>query len=75
MALRNFWVEAEIDGRKTELAGGHQGKFGGMTIRLYQRKNGEKFKPVRVECMVIGGRLNTLVFVNGECVATVVTDR
>ena len=54
MAVRNFWVEADIDGRATELAGGPRNKNGGMTICLYMREDGVigfEGKPVvKLEC-------------------------
>lgn len=49
--MRNFWAEIEIDGRKTVLKGGPANKFGGMTIRLYQRDNGESVNVLNVSCM------------------------
>jgi len=52
MALRNFWVEADIDGRKTKLAGGPRSKDGGMSIRLYQRCDGAKRTVLDIDCYV-----------------------
>jgi hypothetical protein len=40
MAVRNFWIEAQIDGRKTDLSEGPQGKDGGFALTVYQRSNG-----------------------------------
>lgn len=40
MAVRNFWIAAEIDGRRTPLAGGPAGKAGGFRAYIYQRHNG-----------------------------------
>ena len=37
MALRNFWIDAKIDGRKTELEGGPQAKDGGLSVDILQR--------------------------------------
>lgn len=50
MALRNFWVEVEIDGRTTKLTGGPQSKNGKMTVRVYQRNRGESVRSATVEC-------------------------
>lgn len=62
MALRNFYVEVEIDGRKTDLAGGPQAKDGGMYITLYQRDNGSKLKAVTINCWADeNGKLHTIV--------------
>lgn len=40
MAIRNFWVEALIDGRKTKLSGGPRGKRGGFSLTVFQRSQG-----------------------------------
>lgn len=53
MAVRNFWIEVEIDGRKTKLTGGPVGKNGGMRINLYQRSNGEITKPLSINCYAV----------------------
>ena len=53
MAVRNFWIEVEIDGRKTKLTGGPTGKSGGMRINIYQRSNGEITKPVHINCYAV----------------------
>ena len=50
MAVRNFWVEVEIDGRKTKLEGGPKPKEGGLKIRLYQRDYGEVTLAGYIEC-------------------------
>lgn len=38
--VRNFWVEVEIDGRRTRLRGGPARKDGGLNITIYQRDRG-----------------------------------
>lgn len=40
MAVRNFYVEADIEGRETMLGGGPRNKEGGMTTNIYQRDDG-----------------------------------
>ena len=40
MATRNFWLEANIDGRKTPMAGGPQAKDGGFDLTIYIRDGG-----------------------------------
>lgn len=52
MGVRNFWIEADVDGRTTKLAGGPQSKDGGMSIRLYQRDNGTIRRVVDIDCWV-----------------------
>lgn len=49
MAVRNFWIEAEIDGRKTELAGGPISKTGGFSLRVKMRNDGGIVSAVRLE--------------------------
>lgn len=48
--VRNFWIEAEVDGRRTTIAAGPVSKTGGITIRLKMRHNGEIF-----HAMVVSG--------------------
>lgn len=52
MAVRNFWVNAEIDGQKTELSGGPRSKDGGMFINLNMRVNGRPVSVLHVTCAV-----------------------
>ena len=39
--VRNFWIEAEVDGRKTPIAFGPQGKDGGFSLTVYMRNEGK----------------------------------
>ena len=39
--VRNFWFEAEVDGKKKKLASGPVNKDGGICIRLLVRNKGE----------------------------------
>lgn len=41
--IRPFYISADIEGRKTPLAGGPARKDGGMTVEITQR-NGEKIE-------------------------------
>ena len=75
MALRNFWIDSKIDGRETTLSGGPRSKDGGMSIKVLQRKNGEKVKAVEVKCSEKNGRLVTCAWIGGEKVGEFVTDR
>lgn len=52
MAMRNFWVEGNIDGRETVLSGGPRAKDGGMNIKIFQRSEGQSRKAVEVNCYV-----------------------
>lgn len=38
--VRNFWIEAEVDGRKTPIAFGPGGKDGGFSLTVYMRNQG-----------------------------------
>jgi len=39
--VRNFWLEIQIDGRKTRIACGPQKKDGGFSICILQRDKGQ----------------------------------
>ncbi len=51
--VRNFWMDANIDGRDTKLSGGPRNKVGGFDIRLRQRDMGRV-----TEAVTIFGRAN-----------------
>lgn len=48
MAIRNFWIECEIDGRKTTLTGGPQAKDGGFYLTIKMRDNGGITTPLEI---------------------------
>ena len=62
MAVRNFYVEANIDGRQTSLGGGPKSKTGEMTVRLYQRDDGAITDALLIECRELDGKLITEVY-------------
>ena len=66
MALRNFWAVVKVDGKQEELASGPRSKEGGLTFKLYQRKDGEKVNPVKIRCWADGEKLHTVVEVDGQ---------
>lgn len=66
MAVRNFWIDAYIDGRQTVLSGGPKNKNGGMDVIIYQREEGGIVTAVRIDCFERNGKLETHVKVNGE---------
>lgn len=39
--VRNFWLDASIDGRSSDLSGGPVAKDGGFNLKLLQRSNGD----------------------------------
>lgn len=38
--VRNFWLEAQVDGRASTFASGPRSRDGGFTLDLYQRDKG-----------------------------------
>jgi hypothetical protein len=38
--VRNFWIEVEVDGKKTKVATGPRAKDGGFMMNVFQRNNG-----------------------------------
>lgn len=47
--VRNFWIEADIDGRSTRVETGPQSKDGGFTLTVYQRDKGGVIRAIKVE--------------------------
>jgi hypothetical protein len=47
--VRNFWIECEVDGRRTKVALGPQAKDGGFSLTVYQRSDGEVTKALQVQ--------------------------
>ena len=62
MAVRNFYVDAHIDGRATSLAGGPRNKEGEMTVRIYQRDDGAITEALMIDCEERDGVLTTKVY-------------
>lgn len=60
MATRNFWIDADIDGRATELSGGPRRKDGGMSVSIKQRNEGGIQEALSIQCYVehIDGKEN-----------------
>ena len=50
--MRNFWIEAEIDGKKTKLASGPRAKDGGFELTVKVRSNGESLRAVEIRGFV-----------------------
>ena len=48
MAVRNFWLEADIDGRRTDLAGGPRAKDGGFSATVFVRQHGSIAKALTI---------------------------
>ena len=63
MAVRNFYVSADITGRQTLLEGGPRNKDGNMIVRIHQRNCGEAdCDVVKIVCREIKGSLFTQVY-------------
>ena len=69
MATRNFWINADVEGRKTPLAGGPKSKDGDMDVLLTVRENGGIREAVRIVCRSDGGKNIVRVCFNGEIIA------
>lgn len=78
MAVRPFYIEAEIEGRKTNLAGGTRKKDGDHTIHIYQRNKGDITEPFRIRQyyteMDGEPKLVTAVYYQGELIKNHITD-
>lgn len=75
MAVRNFYVQAKVDGRASTLGAGPQSKTGGMTVEIFQRNHGEIEEAVTIKCVEKNGQLRTCVYKNGDCIFTHITER
>jgi hypothetical protein len=49
--VRNFWIDARIDGRRSVLRGGPRSKEGGLALTLYQRREGDVSAALVVTCI------------------------
>ena len=78
MAIRNFWMEANVDGRDTAITGGTKSKDGGMSIKIHIRNKGGSQRALTIYCMVNNeGKLQIDVFdaQKKETVYTIETER
>ena len=74
--VRNFYVEADIDGRQTILGGGPKSHTGGMTVSLHQRCEGE-IQPdvIKIVCRERDGKLFSDIYVGDKLIHTNETTR
>ena len=49
MAVRNFYIEAQVDGRETKLEGGPRNKTGGFSATVKIRDNGSIAHALRID--------------------------
>lgn len=60
--VRNFWIDADIDGRKETLSGGPNNKTGGMRAKIYMRDKGKVSHALTINASEIGGHLTLEVW-------------
>lgn len=66
--IQNFWIEANIDGKKGSLKGGPKSKDGGFLLTVHQRKDGESVKVIEIEGFVgKNNQLNTRIISSAVC--------
>ena len=77
LKMRNFYVDCDIDGRKTPVSGGPRSRDGEMNITVMQRNCGESFTAFTLRSHVLDdGRLCTKVFDHKlQCVAEFISER
>lgn len=62
--VRNFWIELDVDGRKTKISTGPVRKDGGFRLKIFQRNLGRVMEVVNIsgvadgEALVIDGTEN-----------------
>ena len=72
MAVRNFWIDADIDGRQTMLSGGPKSRDGGMRVNIYQRDEGGILHVISINCYVSAdGKLISKIGVEADGQSTV----
>jgi hypothetical protein len=74
--VRNFWLEAEVDGRKSKLSSGPAKDDGGMFITLFIREKEEiSEKKVVIKCSSVEEKNIVEVTCDGEVVYKLCVDR
>ena len=73
--MRPFWLDANVEGRQTNLCGGPRRKDGRMNIDIIQRDSGNPITAFKIECESDGKTCETRVYdSNGDLVATHTTN-
>lgn len=71
MSVRPFYIEADVEGRQTPLAGGPQRRDGSMNIEITQRNEGQIETAFKIRSYRDGDKLITRVIDSeGHTVAT-----
>lgn len=47
--MKNFYITANVDGRKTPISFGPRSKDGGFSLKIYQRSKGEKLVVLEID--------------------------
>ena len=74
--MRNFWIDATIDDRKTPIATGPRAKDGGFDLTISQRSAGAELVTLVVIGRADGDKLTLQVYSNvGNCSHLVLATR
>lgn len=76
--VRNFWLEADIEGRKATFTGGPQRADGGFVLTIFQRDKGSVTKAMEIRGFIDTNgriRLNAGTFNPLDAMLTVITER
>ena len=73
--IRNFWLTAHIDGRRTPFASGPRSKCGGFWLSVYCRDRGAIARPVRITGRCVDGHLSLGIDDDGTPVFSKKTER
>jgi len=60
--MRNFWIEATIDGRKTKFTGGPRGETGGFDLTIRRKVNGSSQVALAVRGAMVDGHPTVTVW-------------
>ena len=70
-----FWLDANVEGRQSNLCGGPRRKDGRMNIDIRQRDNGNSVTAFKIECESDGKTCETRVYDHhGDLVSTHITN-
>lgn len=65
MAVRNFYIKGNIDGKKSTISGGPRNKEGGMDFTIYIRNEGEIEKAFTLNCYHTNNK-NIIIITDGN---------
>lgn len=66
MAIRNFWIDLEVDDRATSVEAGPRAKDGGFRLNILMRDSGAKRKVLYVEGVAHEDGTLTLIAQDGK---------